>query len=60
MMRVSSSIDEMRHVCDLPEGNVGMIAQSTTRNRDTPRTRNCESTTLIGFDNGPIAHVPTG
>src|SRR4029079_6418820 len=42
----------------LPPMRVGMTDASTTRSAETPRTRNCGSTTAPSST--PIRHVPTG
>lgn len=44
----------------LPDGNVGIAEQSTTRNPVTPRTLNSESSTAMGSESVPIWHVPVG
>jgi hypothetical protein len=44
----------------LPDGNVGIAEQSTTRNPVTPLTLNSESNTAIGSESVPIWQVPVG
>jgi len=60
MMSAAFSAIMMVGAFRLPLTMLGMMEESTTRSRSSPRTRTLESTTAVGSDGEPILQVQEG